>query len=210
MVIWNWICKNVTYTNIRNIAELFYFIVLTGAMVYYAKKTYKKSVEEKPQLFVDVYVDYKDRLERGQICYPLYLEVYNNGSGAASNIKLSTSNSKLSESFSIFDTDIGFLQPKESKYIPIGSLIMPLTTNYLSVFDDLLKNDELNGTEFFIAYSGKKPEKLSLNFEYVLRMPHTPIGKTSEESAEEKQLKQIATSIEDVKKSVDVFAKKFK
>ena len=46
----NWWTSNGTYTSIRNIAELFYFIVLTGAMVYYAAKTYKKSVEAKPEL----------------------------------------------------------------------------------------------------------------------------------------------------------------
>lgn len=46
----NWWTTNGTYTSIRNIAELFYFIVLTGAMVYYAAKIYKKSVEAKPEL----------------------------------------------------------------------------------------------------------------------------------------------------------------
>ena len=46
----NWWTTNGTYTSIRIIAELFYFIVLTGAMVYYAAKTYKKSIEAKPEL----------------------------------------------------------------------------------------------------------------------------------------------------------------
>ena len=37
----NWWISNVTYTSVRNIAELFYFIVLTGAIVYYTAKTYR-------------------------------------------------------------------------------------------------------------------------------------------------------------------------
>ena len=90
----NWCSKYLTYTNIRNVAELFYFIVLTGAMVYYAAKSYKKSVEAKPDIITHIYIDYKDRLERGQSCYPLYLEIYNNGTGTAKNIKISTSRSK--------------------------------------------------------------------------------------------------------------------
>lgn len=88
----NWCSHNITYTNIRNIAELFYFIVLTGAMVYYAAKSYEKSVEAKPEIISHIYIDYKDRLERGQSCYPLYLEIYNNGTGAAKNLKITTDN----------------------------------------------------------------------------------------------------------------------
>ena len=71
----NWCFRNITYTNIRNIAELFYFIVLTGVMAYYAKKSYEKSVEAKPEIITHIYIDYKDRLERGQSCYPVYLEI---------------------------------------------------------------------------------------------------------------------------------------
>lgn len=47
----NWCSHNITYTNIRNIAELFYFIVLTGAMVYYAAKSYKKVLKQNLKLF---------------------------------------------------------------------------------------------------------------------------------------------------------------
>lgn len=191
--IYDWFSTYITYTNVRNVAELFYFIVLTGAMVYYAKKTYKKSVEEEPQLFVDVYVDYKDRLERGQSCYPMYLEIYNNGTGAATNIIITTDNQKLSERFSVFNQNIGFLQPGKTKYIPIGSLLMTMSDNCLSIFDDISKGDALNKTKFYIQYDGNKKEELSLNFEYALRMPHTPIGKTTEESVEEKKAKNIET-----------------
>lgn len=46
-------------------------------MLYYAAKTYKKSVEAKPELIAHVFVDYKERLEHGQKSYPIFLEVYN-------------------------------------------------------------------------------------------------------------------------------------
>jgi hypothetical protein len=52
----NWCSEYLTYTNIRNVAELFYFIVLTGAMVYYAAKSYKKSVEAKPDIITHIYI----------------------------------------------------------------------------------------------------------------------------------------------------------
>mgnify|MGYP000447477809 CR=1 FL=1 len=62
----NWWAKYMTYTNIRNVAELFYFIVLTGVMAYYAKKSYQRSVEAKPDIITHIYIDYKERLQRGQ------------------------------------------------------------------------------------------------------------------------------------------------
>ena len=167
----NWCSHNITYTNIRNIAELFYFIVLTGAMVYYAAKSYEKSVEAKPEIISHIYIDYKDRLERGQSCYPLYLEIYNNGTGAAKNLKITTDNVQLTEKFSIFNMTMGL--------------------NYLSVFDGVLKQEELDKTSFFIEYDNHKKEKIDMNFDYVMSMPHTPLGKTTEETVEEKQAKQV-------------------
>ena len=187
----NWWAKYMTYTNIRNVAELFYFIVLTGVMAYYAKKSYQRSVEAKPDIITHIYIDYKERLQRGQSCYPLYLEIYNNGTGAAKNLKLTTDNEKLVGKFSIFDNNLGFIQPGHSKYIPIGSLMLSLSSSQLLVFDDALDREELNKTWFFLDYEGKKREKINLNFEYVLGMPRTPLGKTSEESVEEKQEKQM-------------------
>lgn len=209
----SWCANNITYINVRNTAELFYFIVLTGAMVYYAAKTYKKSVEAKPELITHIYIDYKDRLERGQSCYPLYLEIYNNGSGAAKNIKLSTDNQKLAEKFSIFNNSIGFIQPGCSKYIPLGSLSMTLSTNSLSVFDDELEEEELKKTSFFLEYDNKKREKIILNFDYVLRMPHTPLGKTTEETVEEKQekcIESISKSLASMNSSITSIDKKIK
>lgn len=51
----DWWISNGTYTSIRNIAELFYFIVLTGVIVYYTAKSYRKSVESKPELVTHIY-----------------------------------------------------------------------------------------------------------------------------------------------------------
>ena len=190
-IIYNWFSEYLTYTNIRNAAELFYFIVLTGVMAYYAAKSYQKSVEAKPDIITHIYIDYKERLERGQSCYPLYLEIYNNGTGAAKDLKFTTDNGELTEKFSIFNNNLGFIQPGYSKYIPIGSLMMTLSSNHLSVFDGILNQEELNKTGFFLEYEGKKKEQIVLNFEYVLSMPHTPLGKTTEASVEEKQEKQM-------------------
>jgi hypothetical protein len=50
----DWWISNGTYTSVRNIAELFYFIVLTGAIVYYTAKSYKKSVEAKPEIVAHI------------------------------------------------------------------------------------------------------------------------------------------------------------
>lgn len=160
-------------------------------MAYYAAKSYQKSVEAKPDIITHIYIDYKERLERGQCCYPLYLEIYNNGTGAAKDLKLTTDNGELTEKFSIFNNNLGFIQPGHSKYIPIGSLMMTLSSNHLSVFDGILNQEELNKTGFFLEYEGKKKEPIVLNFEYVLSMPHTPLGKTTEASVEEKQEKQM-------------------
>lgn len=164
---------------------------MTGAMVYYAAKSYEKSVEAKPEIISHIYIDYKDRLERGQSCYPLYLEIYNNGTGAAKNLKITTDNVQLTEKFSIFSNNLGFIQPGNSKYVPIGSLNMTMGPNYLSVFDGVLKQEELDKTSFFIEYDNHKKEKIDMNFDYVMSMPHTPLGKTTEETVEEKQAKQV-------------------
>ena len=208
----NWCSEYLTYTNIRNVAELFYFIVLTGAMVYYAAKSYKKSVEAKPDIITHIYIDYKDRLERGQSCYPLYLEIYNNGTGAAKDLKLTTDNNELGEKFTIFNNNLGFIQPGHSKYIPIGSLSMTMASNYLSVFDGVIKQEELDTISFFLEY-GKKKEKIVLNFDYVLSMPHTPLGKTMEETVEEKQAKNIeaiSKSLASLNSSITSIDKKMK
>lgn len=154
-------------------------------------KSYEKSVEAKPEIISHIYIDYKDRLERGQSCYPLYLEIYNNGTGAAKNLKITTDNVQLTEKFSIFSNNLGFIQPGNSKYVPIGSLNMTMGPNYLSVFDGVLKQEELDKTSFFIEYDNHKKEKIDMNFDYVMSMPHTPLGKTTEETVEEKQAKQV-------------------
>lgn len=166
-------------------------IMLEDALVYYAAKSYEKSVEAKPEIISHIYIDYKDRLERGQSCYPLYLEIYNNGTGAAKNLKITTDNVQLTEKFSIFSNNLGFIQPGNSKYVPIGSLNMTMGPNYLSVFDGVLKQEELDKTSFFIEYDNHKKEKIDMNFDYVMSMPHTPLGKTTEETVEEKQAKQV-------------------
>ena len=195
----NWCFRNITYTNIRNIAELFYFIVLTGVMAYYAKKSYEKSVEAKPEIITHIYIDYKDRLERGQSCYPVYLEIYNNGNGAAKKLKITTNNSLLTEKFSVFDSDLGFIQPGNSKFVPIGSLNMTLDFNYLSIFDGVLKQKEIDKTLFFIEYDNHKKEKINMNFGYIMSMPHTSLGKTAEETVEEKQEKQVEAINQNIK-----------
>lgn len=214
---WNefcdWWISNGTYTSVRNIAELFYFIVLTGAIVYYTAKSYKKSVEAKPEIVAHIFVDYKDRVERGQSNYPMYLEIYNCGNGIAKNILLSVDNEELSRSFSIFNNDLGFLQPQQSKFIPIGSLSMTLGDNFLSVFNGYSKKDDFKDVGFYIQYSGKKKEKIDLNFDYVLNMPRTPIGKTSDESTDEKQIKQLEAinkSLGNIKGSIEALIKKIK
>ena len=56
-----------TYTNIRNVAELFYFIVLTGVMAYYAKKSYQRSVEAKPDIITHIYIDYRNACKEGKV-----------------------------------------------------------------------------------------------------------------------------------------------
>ena len=209
----DWWTSNGTYTSIRNIAELFYFIVLTGAMVYYAAKSYRKSVEEKPDLITHVYIDYKDRLERGQSCYPMFLEIYNNGNGAAKDIKLSTDSKALTEGLSIFGSNLGFLQPQHSKFIPIGSLNMTMGENFSTIFNDLVKKSELKSVKFYLQNDNKKKKEISIDFNYVLKMPITPIGNSSAESIEEKtekQLEAINKSIGNVKGAVDALTKKFK
>lgn len=209
----NWWISNGTYASVRNIAELFYFIVLTGAIVYYTAKTYRKSVEAKPEIVAHIYVDYKDRLERGQSNYPMYLEIYNCGNGTAKNILLSVDNEELSSNFSVFNNDLGFLQPQHSKFIPIGSLSMTLGDNFLAVFNSYSRSDNFKDVSFYIQHSGNKKEKINLNFEYVLNMPNTPIGKTSEESIDEKQVKQLEAinkNLGNIKSSVEALAKKLK
>lgn len=209
----NWWISNGTYASVRNIAELFYFIVLTGAIVYYTAKTYRKSVEAKPEIVAHIYVDYKDRLERGQSNYPMYLEIYNCGNGTAKNILLSVDNEELSSNFSVFNNDLGFLQPQHSKFIPIGSLSMTLGDNFLAVFNSYSRSDNFKDVSFYIQHSGNKKEKINLNFEYVLNMPRTPIGKTSEESIDEKQVKQLEAinkNLGNIKSSVEALAKKLK
>lgn len=209
----NWWISNGTYASVRNIAELFYFIVLTGAIVYYTAKTYRKSVEAKPEIVAHIYVDYKDRLEIGQSNYPMYLEIYNCGNGTAKNILLSVDNEELSSNFSVFNNDLGFLQPQHSKFIPIGSLSMTLGDNFLAVFNSYSRSDNFKDVSFYIQHSGNKKEKINLNFEYVLNMPRTPIGKTSEESIDEKQVKQLEAinkNLGIIKSSVEALAKKLK
>ncbi|MHB8128951.1 MAG: hypothetical protein ACYDEX_08130 [Mobilitalea sp.] len=208
-----WWIANGTYTIIRNIAELFYFIVLTGAIVYYTAKSYRKSVEVKPEIVTHIYVDYKDRLERGRSDYPIYLEIYNCGNGIAKNIVLSVDDEELSKGFSVFNNDLGFLQPQHSKFIPLGSLSMTLGDNFLSVFNSYSRKDDFKDISFYIQYSGKKKEKIRLNFDYVLNMPRTPIGKTSDESIDEKQVKQLEAinkSLGNIKGSVEALTKKIK
>ena len=204
--------QSALYTNIRSIAELFYFIVLTGAMVYYAAKSYRKSVEAKPELIAHVYIDYKDRLERGQSCYPIYIELYNNGTGAAKNIMLSVDNEKL-DVLTIFQQDLGFLQPQHSKFIPLGSLCMTLSENYISVFNDSITEQELAQLTFYIEHDGKEKEKINLNFAYLLNMPQTPVGRSSEEALEEKTEKQLATmnkTLARIMSTLDTLQKKIK
>lgn len=210
---YNWWISNGTYTSIRNISELFYFIILTGAMVYYAAKSYRKSVEEKPELITHVYIDYKDRLKRGQNCYPMFLEIYNNGNGAAKNIILLTDSNKLTEGLSIFNTNLGFLQPQHSKFIPIGSLYMMLGKNSITIFNDIVEQDDLKSVKFYLQNDKKSMKEIIIDFDYVINMPKTPIGTNSYESIEEKtekQLESINKSILKVKDAVDSLAKRIK
>ena len=209
----NWWTPNGTYTSIRNIAELFYFIVLTGAMVYYAAKTYKKSVEAKPELIAHVFVDYKERLEHGQKSYPIFLEVYNDGTGTAKNIILSCNNEALSEGLSIFNNNLGFLQPKQSKYIPVGSLSLVCDGIFTTVFNDIVKIKELKDIKFYLECDKVKKKELNIDFAYIMNMPTTPIGKSSAETIDEKSVKQLEAinkSLGNIKSSVDALTKKFK
>lgn len=125
------------------------------------KNPYQRSVEAKPDIITHIYIDYKERLQRGQSCYPLYLEIYNNGTGAAKNLKLTTDNEKLVGKFSIFDNNLGFIQPGHSKYIPIGSLMLSLSSSQLLVFDDALDREELNKTWFSWNTKGKSGKRLT-------------------------------------------------
>jgi hypothetical protein len=143
----------------------------------------------------------------------MYLEIYNCGNGIAKNILLSVDNEELSRSFSIFNNDLGFLQPQHSKFIPIGSLSMTLGDNFLSIFNGYSKKDDFKDVGFYIQYSSKKKEKIDLNFDYVLNMPRTPIGKTSDESTDEKQIKQLEAinkSLGNIKGSIEALIKKIK
>lgn len=89
---------------------------------------------------------------------------------------------------------------------------MTMSENCLTLFD--YRNvEELKKMKFFLKYDKNKKEEILLNFEYVLNMPMTPIGKSSEESVEEKkekQLENINKSIANVKSAVDGLTKKIK
>ena len=89
------------------------------------------------------------------------MEIYNNGTGAAKNLKLTTDNEKLVGKFSIFDNNLGFIQPGHSKYIPIGSLMLSLSSSQLLVFDDALDREELNKTWFSWNTKGKSGKRLT-------------------------------------------------
>ena len=210
---YNWWMSNGTYTSIRNIAELFYFIILTGAMVYYAAKTYKKSVEAKPELTAHIFVDYKERLEHGQNSYPIFLEVYNDGTGTAKNIVLSCDNEALSEELSIFNNNLGFLQPKQSRFIPVGSLNLAYGGIFTTVFNDIVQIKDLKDIKFYLKCDKVKKKELNIDFAYIMNMPITPIGKSSAESIDEKSVKQLEAinkSLGNIKSSVDALTKKLK
>ena len=43
----------------------------------------------------------------------------------------------------------------------------------------------------YLYYYSKSNVFIDMNFDYVMSMPHTPLGKTTEETVEEKQAKQV-------------------
>lgn len=96
----------------------------------------------------------------------MYLEIHNCGNGIAKNIVLLADDDELSKGFSIFDNDLGFLQPQHSKFIPIGSLSMTMGNKFISIFNSYGRKDDFKDTGFYIQYSGNKKEKINLNFEF--------------------------------------------
>lgn len=180
------------YHIIRNIAELAYFIILSGVMAYYAKKSYDLNVEKKSELITDIYIDYKDRLERGQSGYPIYLEIYNNGNDVARNVKITVDEITLVESISIFNNNLGFVQSQQTKYIPIGSLFLYIDgINDIIIFNNIINYKEIKNYQFKLQYDNKKELNLNLDLDYLMQMPRTPVGKSSEESEQSKELSEI-------------------
>ena len=126
---------------------------------------------------------------------------------------MSCNNEALSEGLSIFNNNLGFLQPKQSKFIPVGSLSLVYDGIFTIVFNDIVKIKELKDIKFYLECDRVKKKELNIDFAYIMNMPTTPIGKSSAESIDEKSVKQLEAinkSLGNIKSSVDTLTKKIK
>ena len=126
---------------------------------------------------------------------------------------MSCDNEALSEGLSIFNNNLGFLQPKQSKYIPVGSLSLVCDGIFTTVFNDIVKIKELKDIKFYLECDKVKKKELNIDFAYIMNMPTTPIGKSSAETIDEKSVKQLEAinkSLGNIKSSVDTLTKKIK
>lgn len=201
-----------TYEIIRAAAELIYFIVVSGGLLLYAVKTYNKSIEKKSDLVAQVYVDYKSRLERGISSYPAFLQIYNAGNAVAKDIYLETDIKELEDDYTVFNNNLGFIEPENSIYIPIGNLDLFLNgENTLYMFGREAVGLKNNGMKLWLKYDVGKIVNIDLNIEYFLTMPRTPLGRSSDESTNEKiekHLSKIGTELGGIESGVKTISKK--
>ena len=106
---------------IKDCAELLYyiaFIILTGLIVYYAKRTYALESSRKYELLCDLVIH--DSTSGGHVI-GYALEIYNAGYKVARNVKLTIEGQEI--------TTINFIKPNSSYIFPVGKLLQMMGEN---------------------------------------------------------------------------------
>ena len=112
---------------IKDLAELIYyiaFIILTGMIVYYAKRTYSLEASRNYELLCDLVIH--DATSGGHVI-GYALEIYNAGNKVARNVKLTIEDKQI--------TTINFIKPNSSYVFPIGKLFQMIGEN-ISIGDN--------------------------------------------------------------------------
>lgn len=174
---------------IETISNIISNIIIGGIGLYLGYKTYKESFNK--------YVDIKARIVYaiGSNSYRdinIYLELYNDGNDIANDIVLKCKNKNIDKNNSIFNNNLGFLKPKETKTILCG---VKLTTENILIFgldDGDINSIFSNGIDICINYNDTYDIKhLDLSFLKNITTPYirpendlTDINKTLKEISE--------------------------
>lgn len=103
---------------VKNWAELIYyiaFILLTGAIVYYARRTYELESRKGYELLCGMVIH--DATSAGQVT-GYALEIYNAGNKVARNVVVSSNGKQI--------TTIDFIKPNSSSIYPVGRILQAL------------------------------------------------------------------------------------